>query len=120
MILLDSNIIIYSSKPEHSFLLDFLKKENIAVSIITKIEVLGYHSLLNSERIIFEKLFNTVEIIELNDRIANTAIEFRKKYKLTLGDAIIAASAVENNYKLITRNVKDFEKIKHLKVHNPF
>jgi len=120
MILLDSNIIIYSSKPENAFLRDFIKKENIAVSIITKIEVLGYHSLLNSERIIFEKLFDTIEILELNDKIANTSIEFRKKYKLTLGDAIIAATATENNYRLITRNIKDFEKIKHLKVFNPF
>jgi predicted nucleic acid-binding protein len=47
-------------------------------------------------------------------------IEIRKKYRLKLPDAIIAASALANNHILITNNVADFDKIHKLKVIDPF
>jgi predicted nucleic acid-binding protein len=36
------------------------------------------------------------------------------------GDAIIAATAIVNKLTIITRNIKDFEKIEGLEVINPY
>ena len=68
----------------------------------------------------FEDFFSPIDVLPVNEAIANTAIKLKQKNKLTLGDAIIAATAIENKFKLITRNNKDFDKIKTLKVNNPF
>lgn len=38
---------------------------------------------------------------------------------MSLGDAIIAASAIDSNATLITANVEDFKWIDELKIHNP-
>ncbi len=120
MVLLDSNIIIYAALPENKFLLDFMERNNCYVSIITKIEVLGYHLLTNKEKALFEIFFSTIDILQISEAVAKTAINLKQTNKLTLGDSLIAATAIENNLKLITRNDKDFDKIKHLKLHNPF
>ena len=55
----------------------------------------------------------------LTEPIINRAIELRKSYKTKLPDAIIAATALVNDFTLVTRNVKDFDKIKGLAVINP-
>ena len=120
MILIDSNIIIYAAKSENEFIHNLFINENLAVSIITKIEVLGYHSLKASDKNLLMKLFNTLEILPLSDGCVNKAIALREKQNLSLGDAIIAATAIENELKLVTRNTKDFEKIKSIKLINPF
>ena len=39
---------------------------------------------------------------------------------MTLGDALVAATALTHQETLITRNVKDFDWIDNLKVVNPF
>ena len=55
----------------------------------------------------------------IEDSIIAKAILIRKSYKLKLPDAIIAASAVVNDYTLIADNDKDFKKVKELKYINP-
>jgi len=56
----------------------------------------------------------------LNDDIVNRTIHIRRKYKTKLPDAIIAASALENELTIFTRNIKDFNKIKGLVMLNPY
>jgi len=43
----------------------------------------------------------------------------RGKYNLKLGDAVIAATTIFYNLILVTRNEKDFKKIK-IRIYNPF
>ena len=43
----------------------------------------------------------------------------RQKHSLSVGDAIIAATAVAYNAAIYTRNIKDFVKIKGIKCLNP-
>lgn len=45
MILLDSNIIIYAMEPDYRELREFIAHENPVVSVISKVEVLGFHKL---------------------------------------------------------------------------
>lgn len=41
-------------------------------------------------------------------------------YKIKLPDAIIAATALNNDFILATRNEQDFINIKNIKIFNPF
>ena len=44
--LLDSNIIIYAMRPEHSFLRDFIaEQKSLTVSAVSYVEVLGFHQI---------------------------------------------------------------------------
>ena len=53
------------------------------VSIITKIEVLGFNTSANQYRILTDFMDDT-SIYELNEEVANVCIDLRKKYKITI------------------------------------
>lgn len=116
--LLDSNIIIYSVQPEYQKILEFLssKEDNLSISIVSKIEVLGYHDLSEFVKENLRLFFSEIPIISLSDEIAEIAIQLRQKKKMTLGDSIIAATAIHNNLPLFTNNIKDFKHIEDLEL----
>ena len=77
MKLLDSNIIIYSAKPNFTFLKPLVLDRNNAISIITKVEVLGFPNLSKNDRIFFEFVFSTLHIHTLHYAIVDKAIELK-------------------------------------------
>ena len=86
------------------------------MSIVTQIEVLGYHQLKQVEKTFLENFFNKISIIPLDDMIARKAVELRQRKPISLADAIIAATALVYDLTLFTENVKDYTGIKGLKV----
>lgn len=88
------------------------------LSVITKIEILGFnapnehHELLNS-------FMEDSNIFSLTENIVDRTIAVRKNHKTKLPDAIIAATALENNFKLISRNTSDFKNIQDLQIIDP-
>ena len=118
--ILDSNIIIYATRPEHAFLRDFIAQHNPVVSATSYVEVLGYHRLTESERQQFEQFFAVATILPLSTAVLEQAVKLRQLRKMTLGDALIAGTALTHNLQLITRNDKDFNWIAGLSVLNPF
>lgn len=120
MYILDSNIIIYSLSPDYQLIRDFLVGKNLACSIISKIEVLGYSKLKQKEIEGFQIFFNKIPILPLSEEIAEGSIHLRQLRKITLGDSIIAATAKFHKAELITANADDFNWIEKLQVINPF
>lgn len=118
MILLDTNIFIYLAKG--SLQVDELKTNEIAFSSITRIEALGYTQITGAEQGYLEEIFNNCEQIDLTESIIRQAIILRQRSKMTLGDAIVAASAVVNGHLLWTANEEDFSKVENLLLYNPF
>ncbi len=57
--------------------------------------------------------------IGINSDIIAETIRIRKSYKIKLPDAIIAATALVNQYTLLSDNDVDFKKIPDLKYINP-
>ena len=47
--LIDSNLIIYAAQPRHEKMRDYIAEEAPAVSIVSKVETLGYHKLKTDE-----------------------------------------------------------------------
>lgn len=118
-ILLDSNIVIYTGITTHDELRHWLKFKNTVVSSISKLEVLGYHSLNKKDRIYFEAFFKQCKLIIINSEIIDLAVRLRQSKSMSLGDAIIAATASLYKFTLVTANTKDFKHIEKLKLINP-
>lgn len=117
--LLDSNIIIYAAKPEHSSLRQFIANHALAVSAVSFVEVLGFHRLSDAERLHFEAFFAAATILPVTDPVLRQAIQLRQTKKMTLGDSLIAATALVNNRTLVTHNTRDFTWIPGLRVLDP-
>jgi predicted nucleic acid-binding protein len=79
----------------------------INLSVINKIELLGF-SKAGRDIVDF---VNYANIFPLDDHTVNKTIEIRSLYKIKLPDAIIAATALVNNFTLVSNNIKDFKRI---------
>lgn len=88
------------------------------VSIVTKIEVLGFNAS-DQHYEILSNFINDVSVLDLTNNVVDATIEIRKKYKAKLPDAIIAATAIVNDLILISRNISDFKNIGNLEVIDP-
>jgi toxin FitB len=119
MKLLDSNIIIYSYQSAYSFLKPLVIDPANAVSIITRLETLGFHGLHPSEQTYCEYAFQILQQLPVDDTVLAEAIRLRKAYKMKLADSIVAATALVNNAELNTRNVSDFKGVSGLMLVNP-
>jgi len=118
--LLDSNIIIYASQPENTQIRQFIGEHDIVVSAVSYVEVLGYHRLTEEYRLYFEEFFGVVEVLPISNAVLARAVLLRQIRRMTLGDTIIAATALVYGRNLVTRNIGDFQWISELTLINPF
>ena len=118
MYTLDTNVLIYFLKDDPSvvkFLRDnILEGSRFFISSITEIELLSYPNISRSETIKIEDILQTIPSVPIDYRIARLASFFRRKYKISLPDSVIASTAYLTNSTLLTRNVKDFLKIQEI------
>ena len=123
-VLIDSNIFIYYFNGETKVkpIIDKIRNKEIIghYSTISYIEILCYPVLTKSEENKIKHFLHGLVHVDLEDNIVEKAIKLRKKYKVKLPDAIIAASAIVKKLQLVTRNVKDFENINELDIWSPF
>ena len=114
-ILLDTDILVdffHNQKYARNLLTKFLKKGHLYISILSVTELrTGFTS--EQAKLLLPKLYKTVVIVNLSLEIAELAGKFRFEYRsqgisLPTVDTLIAATAVIKNYKLATRNRKDY------------
>lgn len=121
-ILLDSSVIV-----------DFLRVENKETTLFKKlvetvnnlyISILGHTELFAGKSIWenpgaredLENLLSEIEILNIDEDLSKAAGEIRARYNIHIVDAIIAATAIKHKLKLATLNVKDFDKIRGVKI----
>lgn len=119
MLLIESNIFIYAILPEHKALRDWVVKQDFAAAEISLVEVLGYHQLKDDEARELELLFNMAKVLPMSRDIVDKAIQLRRQRKMGLADSFLAATALEYNVPLVTRNTSDFDWVEGLVVLNP-
>ena len=73
-------------------------KEKLAVSFISKIELFAYKQITKSEEKIIETLLGKCKLFGVDIAIIQETIQIRKKYDNPMSDAIIAATAIANNF----------------------
>lgn len=117
--LLDSNIIIYAGQPAHEQLRRFIARHAPKVSAVSLIETLGYHRLSTREKQYLEEFFSAAVVLPISESVIVRAIQLRQQRKLSLGDSLVAATALLHELRLATRNVEDFNWIEDLEVINP-
>ena len=89
------------------------------VSIITKIEVLRFDTSEKTYKILSDFMDNSL-VHNLSDNVVNETILLGKNRKIKLPDAIIGATALVNDFTLVTRNISDFKNISGLRTLNPY
>lgn len=117
--LLDSNIIIYAAQPEHADLRAFIAEHAPAVSAISVVEVLGFHRLTKEDRVHFEEFFRASRVLRVSDAVVEWAVGLRQTRRMSLGDALIAGTALAHDLTLVTRNTDDFSWVPDLRVNDP-
>lgn len=117
MVVFDTNIFIYVGTDR----LDASAIEGIdaCYASITAIEALGYHKITAAEERKLARILDAYQAIDLSTTIIERAVLLRQNKKMSLGDAIVAATAIEQGYELWTVNTKDFSHIAELKLFNP-
>lgn len=118
-IILDSNIIIYSLQPQNEELINWLKVHSLYVSAISQLEVLGYHKITQNEILFAQQYFSNCYTISIQQNIIDKAVSLRQIKSMSLGDAIIAATAIVYGLPLATANTKDFKHIEKIELINP-
>ncbi len=117
--LADSNILIYCQEVEHLALRHWVRSTRPAISAITQVEVLGFHRITRQQLAVLNDLVALLEVIYPSKSIIERAIDLRQQRKMSLGDALIAATCLEHGEPLATANVDDFKWIAGLTVVNP-
>lgn len=121
--LIDTNILIYHTtglSQSKTFIEQVASESFLKISVITKIEFLGWDKHTEEGLVKCKKLVDMAQVIPLDEVVAEKAIVLKKKSSLKLGDAIIAATAIINDLILVTRNKDDFEDVEGLELFDPF
>ncbi|MFQ4144678.1 type II toxin-antitoxin system VapC family toxin [Chlorogloeopsis sp. ULAP02] len=122
--LYDTNIFIYylagETRVDSLFAEDFLNLHEILMSPIVRIELVSFPGLSEDEEQSIEDLLSQFSSVPLSREIEDQTIQLKRQHKIKLPDAIIAATTLNQDAFLVTRNVSDFKGIARLKVENPF
>lgn len=99
--LLDTNAIIYLISGRLALP---LPEGQYSVSIITEIELLSFSGLSAEEEQKIRELLFLLDRVQLTEAVRDETIKLRRKNRLKLPDAIIAASAMIHNAVLLTND----------------
>jgi predicted nucleic acid-binding protein len=112
-ILVDSDVLVDHLRGHHRF---DPGPDDVHVSSITRAELFAGRG---TEETSVRKLLAAMVELPVDAAAADRAGRLRRIGKTRLADALIAATAIENGLVLVTRNTRDFEGIRGLKVRPP-
>ena len=98
----------------------FIDGINPNISVITRIELLAWPAASESQTQVLQNFVDLSGVYNLNEDIIIKTISIRRLHKAKLPDAIIAATALVNEFTIITRNTVDFKNIEGLQLINPW
>lgn len=123
MQIIDSDIFIDFLRNDKSAIRWFLNQKinETLFSAITEVELVSGKANNNpkNKELLMNMLLQFTKI-PIDNPLAELAGDLRRRHNISLGDSIIAASALSHNATLITRNTKDFKKIPHLQITTPY
>ena len=119
-VLLDTNIVIEHLRDDPTIapLFDAIGRGALvpAVSTIMEFELLRYPEITDAHEIVILRLLNDFRIHSVGRKTAQIAALLYRRYRGKTNDLLIAATAIEHDIPLLTRNVRDFRRISELKL----
>jgi len=104
--LLDTNFILGILKRDPIVLEEVTARQlhvgECSYSAITRMELLGFHRITREEELLIKQKLDHLTCLPLNVSIENVVIDLRQTRKIKLPDAIIAATALCSDIKLLT------------------
>ena len=116
--LLDTNAIIALLNGHDGINQQLQNAVWIGISVISELEFLSFRSISQNDIALFQSFKARIHIINLDSNdttLTNTIISTRQNFNLKLPDAIIAASAIENQASLLSNDVI-FQRVAQLSV----
>ena len=101
--ILDTNVVLYLLGGR---LINALPIGTFYISIINEMELLSYSAIADDELVRVQEFLSEVTIVGFNENVKNEAIALRKKYRLKLPDAIVCATALVVNTRLLSNDVQ--------------
>ena len=111
---LDTNILIYFLRGDQD-VVDMLLDRDIVISFISELELLSFPTISRESEKAIKGLLENCFIVDISQEIKDLTIELRKKSRLKLPDAIVAATAFSLKLPLLTAD-KHFTSIEELSV----
>lgn len=126
-ILVDSTILIDFSRG-HEKAIEFLDQarinnEEMSISIISSMElIIGCRDKVDLKKTLnFLSEFDIIDIsIPISRKAYQLIIQYSKSHGLIIPDAFIGGTALEENLKLVTSNVRHFEMISGITIQKPY
>jgi tRNA(fMet)-specific endonuclease VapC len=113
------------AKPDATKLLSSLAHDGISISLVTVGEIYegiyyGYHP--EQAEANFQRFLTTIDIISLTEPIMRQFARIRGELRRTgkiIGDfdILIGATVLHHDLTLVTRNLKDYSRIPHIKLY---
>lgn len=120
--LIDTSAVIKylneSLPPTGILFMDQIVDEESFLSFVSEIELQVWNPPNPDDLKIYQTFVEYSTVIGIDEDIKQQTIYIRKTYKLKLPDALIAATAIVNNFTLIADNDTDFKKVTELKYIN--
>ena len=113
-IVLDTNIILYLLSGDET-LSAFLQDKEGYVSVITELELIGYPEITTKELKEVKEFLQDCTVIDINEEVKAIYVTLRKHYRLKLGDAAAAATAIYLDFPFISAD-RGFAKVKELQL----
>ncbi len=110
----DTNILLYFLNGDLE-VIEMISDKDLVISFITELELQAFPKISADSEEIIQGLLKNCTIIDITPEIKELTIEFRKKSKLKLPDAIIAATAFYFKLPILTAD-KQFRTIDELEV----
>ena len=110
---IDSDILIdylRGVEDARNFLIGAAEKGNVSISVVSIVELYaGKETRDEDKRKHIDEFLQSFVLIGLDGTLARTAGKLRRDYEKPFADMIIAATALEYNLCLATRNIKHFD-----------
>lgn len=114
-------MVIYAAKPAYPAVHAWLTSQPpAAVSAVSKVEVLGFLQITPAEEAELLAFLGGVTVLPVADAVIEQAVRLRRQRRMSLGEALIAATALVHALPLATANTRDFSGIPGLTVLDPF
>lgn len=103
--LLDTNAVIELLKGHDSLSDILMKSEWVGISIVTELEFLSFPGISKEDQALFSEFESRIEVVDLrheDEALVSRVCQLRRKKQVKLPDAIVIASGVFQNAKIVT------------------